>query len=78
MILIINSKYGIIYGSKQFHDFYNIEPEEIQKNIDFNKIIIGKIFIDKIIIKNRYFNVNIEKIIDNNDYCEWVFTAGHF
>ncbi len=72
MILIINSKYGLIYGSKQLSEFYNIEPKEIIKNIDFNKISINNVFVDKINIKNRYFNINVEKILDNDDVLEYV------
>ena len=39
MILIINSKHGIIYGLQKFIDFYNINPDKILKEINFENLI---------------------------------------
>ena len=72
MILIINSKHGIIYGLEKFKDFYNINPDNILKKIDFSNNIDNKITIDKIYVENRYFNINLELIFENNDYSEWI------
>lgn len=72
MILIVNSKLGIVYGSQEFNDFYNIDPEEILKQINFKDSEEKYISVEKIRIGERFFNISLELIIKNNDYLEWI------
>lgn len=72
MMLILNSKLGIIYGLQEFNDFYNIEPEDIIKQINFLDIDEKYISFDKISVNNRLFNISLELIIKNDDYKEWI------
>ena len=71
-MLIINSKLGIVYGIQQFHDFYNIDPNEILKQINFKDSEEKCIYVDKICVNQRFFNINLELIIKNDDYSEWI------
>lgn len=71
-MLILNSKFGIIYGLQEFNDFYNIDPEDILKQINFRVSEENYICFDKIYVNKRFFNVCLELIIKNDDYKEWI------
>lgn len=74
MIIIYNSKYGIVYGEKQFYDFFGFTPSIIIEKLDKNNLNSTNNFSDKLYINNNYYNVFLE-LLYKNEIFEWLINV---
>lgn len=72
MLIILNSKYGVVYGEKQFNEFFGFNVCNILDQINTEKLISRSNFSDKIYTNNNYFNLSFEYMYNKDDVSEWL------
>ena len=53
MLIILNSKYGVVYGERQFNDFFGFNVDDILEQINTEKLNSCSNFSDKIYTNNK-------------------------
>jgi hypothetical protein len=72
MLIILNSKYGVVYGEKQFNNFFGFNVCNILDQINTEKLNSCSNFSDKIYTNNNYFNLSFEYMYSKDDVSEWL------
>ena len=73
MIIIYNSKLGIIYGAQQFKNFFGFDAITLFQSFDLT--IIKSNFNEKINVNKRFFNLTFEAIHTDNNITEWLINV---
>jgi CheY-like chemotaxis protein len=72
MLIILNSKYGVVYGEKQFNEFFGFNVCNILDQINTEKLNSCSNFSDKIYTNNNYFNLSFEYMYNKDNTTEWL------
>lgn len=73
MIIIYNSKLGIIYGAQQFKNFFGFDAITLFQSFDLT--IIRSNFNEKINVNKRFFNLTFEAIHTDDNITEWLINV---